>query len=231
MNLDWRAALLDALALVLPVECVGCGAPDRELCDRCGRALAPDPIRRTLDDGTPVWSGLSYDGVARAALLAAKEHGRTALLRRLAPALRAAVDESGVGTAVHGIIPASRAARRRRGGDPVATLARLAGLPTVPLLSTTARTAQKTLGVEDRARNRDGAFRLARDVAGLRVVLLDDVVTTGATLLAAAAVLRAGGATVVGAATVAATPRRYGRPGTLPADPSAIARDFRRAPD
>lgn len=231
MRWDWRDALLDALALVLPVECVGCGAPDRELCGRCAVRLAAEPVRRTLADGTPVWSGLAYDGVARAALLAAKEHGRTGLLRRLAPALRAAVDAAGLEGVTLCTIPTSPAARRRRGGDPVASLARLAGLATAELLSTTARTAQKRLGIEERARNRAGAFRVAADVTGRRVLLLDDVVTTGATLGAAAAALRAHGATVSGAATVAATPRRYGRPGTLPADPSAIGRDFRRSRD
>jgi predicted amidophosphoribosyltransferase len=67
--------------------------------------------------------------------------------------------------------------------------------------------AQKSLTRVDRAANLAGVFAARRPVAGLRVLLLDDVVTTGATLDAAAAALRAGGADVVGAATLAVTPR------------------------
>ncbi|MFC4910448.1 phosphoribosyltransferase family protein [Actinomadura gamaensis] len=61
----------------------------------------------------------------------------------------------------------------------------------------------------------EGAVRrgecLERDgpLAGWRVVVVDDVVTSGATLAEAVRVLRQAGAEVVGAATVAATPRRF----------------------
>jgi predicted amidophosphoribosyltransferase len=71
---------------------------------------------------------------------------------------------------------------------------------------------QAGLGVQARAENLAGAVRVPprqrSAVAGLEVVLVDDVVTTGATLAESARALHAAGASVVAAAVVAATARR-----------------------
>jgi len=208
-------AVLDGIALLLPVECAGCGAPDRAVCAECRPALAPDPTSRLLADGTPVFSGLDYDGVARQVLLAYKEQGRTELARHLSPALAAAVSEAVDTLGLRGVelvsVPGSRRARRRRGFDPVAGLVRLAGLDRARVLAPARpHPAQKTLSLEHRAANLAGVFAVRVPVAGRRFLLLDDVVTTGATLLAVADALRAGGGEVVAAAAVASTPRLYG---------------------
>lgn len=219
MASDWRDALRDALALVLPVSCVGCGTEDRALCQTCRALLRPEPIRRVLSGGLAVWSGLAYEGVARAALLAAKEQGRTGLLRELAPALAAAVRAADAGDDVLVVgVPSSPGSRRRRGFEPVSRLARAAGLAPRPLLVTRHGVTQKALDLDGRARNRIGAFSAAEAVRGRRILLVDDVVTTGSTLLAAAEAVRDRGGEVVAAATVASTPRHHGRPSTLPAD-------------
>jgi predicted amidophosphoribosyltransferase len=90
----------------------------------------------------------------------------------------------------------------------VELVARRAGLRCERLLAI-ARVAADQRGLDRAARRRNVENSLrARDVAGLRIVVIDDVVTTGATLEEAARALRAGGAEVIGAATIASTARR-----------------------
>ena len=221
--LPWiRDAVLDALAVLLPVDCAGCGVEDRALCDTCREAVQPSVLRAVLTDGTAVYSGLAYRGRVRRILLAFKEEGRTGLAGVLSSALSAAV-VAAVNAAVAAgddgvtvadlelcVVPSSRSSRRRRGYDPVRRMLSRAGLRVAPVFaSARPHRAQKSLSVVDRQSNLEGAFRLRRSVAGRRFVLVDDVVTSGATLLEAARVLRDGGANVVAAATAATTPRRF----------------------
>ena len=211
-----RAALRDALALILPVECAGCDEPDIGLCEECTAALVPMPRRREIvgtgaGDGLLVWSGLGFDGIPSRVIRALKEHGRTGLARALAPALAAAFAASGDQGVVIVPIPTSRAAFRRRGYRVVELVAARAGLRVERLLLHTRSTAdQRGLDHARRRENVAGSLR-ARDAAGRRVLVLDDVVTTGATLAEAARALRAAGAEVVGGVTIAATPRHSER--------------------
>lgn len=193
------------------------------LCSSCRRALAPRVAVHHIAGFGPVWAGLEYDGVARSSILALKEQGRTGLATALsvpfAAALTAALAEhpGTDGSPTHVVaVPSSRAARRRRGFEPVGLLGGRAGIRFLRVFEPARPHAvQKGLGVAARGQNLDGVFVLARSVPH-RVVLVDDVVTTGSTLAAAARVLRAGGAEVVGAAVLAATLRRDGRAtGTL----------------
>ncbi|MFN4002173.1 MAG: hypothetical protein ACK4HH_08615, partial [Microcella sp.] len=105
-------ALADAWALVAPIDCAGCGAPDRALCLTCAHALRSRPQRAVLEPpialapaalvpgldapatgaaapggsaALPVVAALPYEGVARATILALKHEGRTELARWLAP--------------------------------------------------------------------------------------------------------------------------------------------------
>ena len=209
----------DAFAYLFPVPCAGCGIEGSALCAGCAPALGARVGVTDLPGVGPVTAALAYDGVARTVLLALKEHGRTGLAVPLAVPFAAAATAALAATpdAVIAAIPSSRAARRRRGYEPVRLLATRAGIRLTRVFRPARpHAAQKGLGVVERARNLDGVFALGRPVDGLRVLLLDDVVTTGTTLAAAAGVLRAGGAEVVGAAVLAATPRRSSRsPGML----------------
>lgn len=208
-----RTALTDALALLLPVDCAGCEAPDATLCPDCLVMLRPAPHSRRIG-GEAVWSGLAFDGVPARVLRAVKEDGRTGLARQLAPALADSVRRaSPTGSVVVVPIPTSAAAFRRRGYRVPDLIARRAGLEVLPLLKVARRTAdQRGLDRDARRDNVAGAFAVGgAPPSGRRVVIVDDVVTTGATLVEAVRVLRAAGVEVAGCAAVAATPLRTTR--------------------
>lgn len=215
-----EAALRDALALLLPVECLGCGSPDRELCEECRRGLVPAVLEQGLDapesdvPAIPVVAGLAYAGVARQVMLAFKDGDRPGLARVLAPALAAAARHAAVllspieAPIILSPVPSSPAARRRRGYAPVGRLLHAAGLPGRSLLTTRGAAVQKRLSAADREENARHRMRATEDCSGLEVVLVDDVVTTGATLRAARRELEQRGARVHAAVVVAATPLR-----------------------
>lgn len=213
-----RDAVLDAIAVALPVTCAGCGADDRGLCDRCRSQLQPHPFVRELDDGTPVWAALTYDAVVRRVILALKEQGRTDVVSAFAPAFSSVVAQAiSVPTTLRQsrtevellVPPVSRASFRRRGYDPVRLIARAAGLPRPAsvLLNLHERASQKSLDRHQRSINLARSMASPRSLTGRRFLVLDDVVTTGATLSEVIRSLREGGAEVVGAAVLAATPR------------------------
>ena len=211
-----RDAILDAMAVLLPVSCAGCGVDDRALCGICRGELAPEPFLRSLDDGTPVWAALAYDGVVRRVILGLKEQGRTDVVRALAVPLASAVSHAVLHAADQApgelelvVPPVSRASFRRRGYDPVRLLARAAALPRPArvLVNLHERASQKTLDRAERGTNLAGSMGAYRALHGRRFLVLDDVITTGATLSEVIRSLREGGAEVVGAAVVAATPR------------------------
>ena len=228
------SALLDAWAVLAPVACAGCGAPDRSVCGACTQVLAAGRIGTTVGHGAgglAVLSGLPYDGVSRLLILALKEEGRTDVARPLGRVLAATVSaalcEPGAsGSGGSGpeqartpiflaTIPSTRAAFRRRGYDPVLLLLRRAGLgrPDRVLRRIRQGAHQKSLGAEARQVNLAGSLEARRSLEGRAFLLVDDVLTTGSTLVEGARALRAAGGVVAAAVTLAATPRRW--PGPL----------------
>lgn len=214
-----RGPVLDALAVLFPVTCAGCGREDRALCTQCRAQLHVDSVHRQTVDGIDVVSALEYQGVTRRALLAFKEADRTDIARVFAPAFRLAVEQAALGQPElddHTAgpvnlcpVPSAPASWRRRGFSPVEVLLGASGLRGLRVLRhRPGGERQKTLSIEARWRNLEGSFVARSRLDGRRFVLVDDVVTTGATISQAVRAIRDAGGTVVAAATLAHTARR-----------------------
>jgi predicted amidophosphoribosyltransferase len=214
------AACRDALAVLAPTECAGCGCPDRPLCGPCTALLTPSVVQTTVSGScaTPLWHALDYRSTARDVLLAFKDRGRTGLAAALAQPLAAAIEAAVAAAPAEGpdvvivTVPSTRAAFRRRGYRPVELVLRRAGLRSAPLLRVVRQTRdQAELGAIERHANREGSLAGRRAAAGRRVLVVDDIVTSGATVAEAIRALEGAGAHVVGAAAIARTERRRGR--------------------
>ncbi|WP_146245989.1 phosphoribosyltransferase family protein [Curtobacterium sp. MCPF17_001] len=227
----WADAAAAVLALVLPVACVGCGAPDRALCRACRSVLDALPGRTRLVAGVRLDAAHEYDGLVRTLVLEWKLRGRvdvvSGLTRRTADLVRAALAAAPVGALVLRVPPSSRG-HRRRGFDPVVTVLRRAGvrraraLRRVPVPqagpgsdsgpgpdagrgSAGVRTdgrGQKERTAVERVAATVGSL-VADGVADRDVVLVDDVVTTGVTMAEAVRAVRGAGGRVVRCVAVA----------------------------
>ncbi|WP_146184973.1 ComF family protein [Agromyces badenianii] len=225
-----RDAVHDAIAVLLPVACSGCGRADRAVCTECRSALAPEP-RRIERAGLAIWAGLEYAGVAASVLGAFKDGARTDAASALVPALRASLRSALAGVSTGSpvevcTIPSTPAARRARGYVPVDVLLKRCGIrPTAVLALARERLDQAGLDADARRRNAAGGL-VARgrrpstgreswsvDAAGVRLqgrrfLLVDDIVTTGSTLAEAVRAIAAAGGETAAIAVLAETPRR-----------------------
>ena len=192
--------------------CEVCGLPrpdgdPRDRCDRCrgGRSFRRARAYARFEGAFPDW-------VARLKYRAE---------RRIAPALGELAHEAGrraLDLAAYDVVvpvplhPERLLARGFNQSFLIAEgVAEAVGLPVLHALArVAARPAQVGLDDEARRDNVVGAFALddadGRDLAGLTVLLVDDVLTTGATADACAEALLRGGAAAVDVLTVARTP-------------------------
>jgi predicted amidophosphoribosyltransferase len=207
------AAAADALALLVPVTCAGCGAADRAVCGPC-RDVLEARVQRLERAGVTVWAAHEYGGTVASTIGAYKDGGRTdaggPLAQALLVAVRAALGDAHAGRPVElCVIPSTSAARRARGYGPVPRLLAAAGLRPAGVLGLTRRRDdQAALGAVARRVNAEGALIARVPLSGRRFLVVDDVLTTGSTVGEAVRALRLAGAEVIGAAVIAQTPRR-----------------------
>jgi ComF family protein len=205
----------EMLARWLPEHCPSCAGPTMEgFCTGCRGDFAPvdEPAALAAAGALPIVAPLRYAAPLDHYVHALKFARARRLGRALGLLLLEAVRERGRAVDALVPVPLHGTRLRQRGYNQAVEICRpLAhGLRAPMLLRGIARQRptppQIGLGAAERARNIAGAFAVARNLAGLRLAVVDDVVTTGATAAALAAALRAAGAAAVEAWAVALTP-------------------------
>ena len=193
------------------LACPVCGAPFGLL--TCTECKGDWPTRSCV-------SAFPFRGVGAQLTTCLKDAHELRLAPVIAAAIATALDEARAWPARDGLprfdadhidalcfVPATRAAYLRRGFDHMELVAReLSWLLSFPLADVLVRDEgkdQRSLGRHDRAQNLSGSIDVLGDVAGMNLLLADDVVTTGASVAACASALLARGAASVTACSLA----------------------------
>ena len=210
------------LDLLFPIQCAGCGRDSKIICDVCLTKLAkltsphcqlcasPNTLSPCLRCRE---SPLSVDGIrapylmegaVREAVFSLKYRGIRAAAPQLARLLAQYLTKHPVQAEVIIPVPLHGRRLRARGYNQSALLARelskLIAVPQTSRLLTRFKDASPQVEVTSRSQRRsnvEGSFQASKDVAGLKILLIDDVVTTGSTMSACSAALKAMGAASV----------------------------------
>ena len=193
------------------LACPSCGAPYGYLtCTEGDGGWVP---RATV-------AALTFRGTAARMATALKDAHELRLAPVIAAAMACALEEASAWPARDGgprfsptetdalcFVPATAAAYARRGFDHMELVSRaLASELSLPLADVLVRAAardQRELGRDERSANLAGTMRSLEDVAGARLLVVDDVATTGASLAEAARALLLRGAASVTACVLA----------------------------
>lgn len=194
--------LCEACIAALPVR-------QGEFCPLCGATVAKKgELCRHCAQQKPHFDSVNapyfYEGVSRKAVLSFKDGDQRWLGKYLCKEMVACYRKSGIeGDAVVSV-PSGRKAIRRRGFDHAEALGRAVAndlqLPYYNVLARVAESADSTkLDRGGRYAAVFGAFDVAegetvKEIAGKKIVLIDDVVTTGATADEVAKILKLNGA-------------------------------------
>lgn len=201
----------DALTCIDPaLACSRCGAPfGSMLCTECRGE--DTPLDRCL-------AAAVFDEISARTVRAYKDGGERRLAGVIAELLAEAAQAAeyadaerygGLLSSIDAVafVPATASAFRRRGFDHMEAVARAfceqTGIPLLDALAKRGRADQRDVGRTGRREQARDAYEVVDDIAGLRLLLLDDVITTGATITAAATALKRAGATNVDALALA----------------------------
>ncbi|WP_419499165.1 ComF family protein [Adlercreutzia equolifaciens] len=210
------AVLCGSCAAALPyidalTACPRCGAPFGVVqCSECTSVLM-EPFGYKEPPYDEMASALVLTEAVRRIVTVYKDQNERGLARPMAQIMARYLPPRWMGAApVVTFVPATAAARRRRGFDHAEHLARelsfIAGLDFAPLLVAARSRDQRKLGRTGRIGNmRHSLTALAGASMPGAVIVVDDVCTTGATLFAATEALRAAGAKIVWCLTFART--------------------------
>ncbi len=200
----WNSFCEGLASLAYPPKCALCGVAGLPpICGECRTVLPAADRMEDLGDGLLVWAAFRYGGRAAQAVKRLKYERATSLGRPMAELLAASWRRSGLPDP-HAVVPVPIHFLRRcsRGFNQSDLLADgfERGLVRPELLRRVRPTRpQVGLSREQRSRNLLGAFRASPAVAGLSVLLVDDVLTGGFTMRECArTLLEAGAANVAG---------------------------------
>ena len=185
---------------------------DASRCPRCWRpGFVCLPCKTTPPPFDGLRSAFVYRGVVPDLVRALKYRGATALAEPMAESLASAVGSYGMDADLIVPVPLSGMRRRTRGYNQAEELACALGRRLDMAVWSSALERRRdtppqarSADAEERQRNVAGAFHANDpDIAGQRVLLVDDVTTTGATLAACAEALKSAGVRFVWALTFA----------------------------
>lgn len=217
---ELRAALTDLGGVLLPTECVGCGAWDEMVCDRCLAQILGEPQVLDLElAGIPGFAVANYEGAMRRFVLAGKHDSRLDLRSYFA----AAGENAAVLAARLGVMRCHRevfvvpAPSTTPGASSPVAGAFATGIMSGLVKSGVASQSgvlevlkmrpgtkkQAGLGYSQRVTNRHHRMTLVApgagsELSGVAAVLVDDVSATGSTLREMARVLQGVGTEILG---------------------------------
>ncbi len=229
VGLRWNRIYRQCLDLFFPPRCDGCHRTGVWLCDdclsqvprltppfceRCGDKVESGKLcarcRTSPLHIESIRSVVYFEGVLRHAMHQLKYRGRTVLAESLGGLMADYWTQHPIPIDVVVPVPLHATRLRERGYNQAGLLARemarQAGLTLDErtLVRHRSTVSQVDLNAEQRRENVHAAFTCSGPaLAGMRVLVIDDVCTTGSTLDACAVALKEGGATSVHALTLA----------------------------
>ena len=212
----------EAVDLLFPVQCAGCRRAGGILCETCipglpkltppfcricGSPHSQSPCRWCAERA-PAIDGVRapflMEGAVQQSIFSLKYRGIRAAAPDLARLLAGYLAEHRVPGELIVAVPLHRRRLRTRGYNQSELLAgelsKITGLPRAKGVLARVKDTPPQVEAATRSQRRsnvDGCYEVTGEVAGQRMLLVDDVVTTGSTMASCAAVLKAAGAASV----------------------------------